>query len=83
MEKQTVSPRISWITTENQAVISLTAVDRLLVFTNMRGGLCLFMNFRCKDCRRKFDIFMSYSDYGTKPVVCKHCQSQKRPAFDQ
>ncbi len=35
-----------------------------------------FYEFRCKDCRRKFDIFMSYSDYGTKPVVCKHCQSQ-------
>lgn len=34
-----------------------------------------YYEYRCKDCRRKFDLFISYSDYGTKPVVCKHCQS--------
>jgi putative FmdB family regulatory protein len=32
--------------------------------------------FRCMDCRRRFDLFMSYSDYGTKPVRCPHCESQ-------
>ena len=32
--------------------------------------------FRCMDCRRRFDIFMSYSDYGTKPMRCSHCQSE-------
>jgi len=30
----------------------------------------------CQDCRRKFDIFLSYSEYGVKPVVCKHCHSE-------
>ena len=36
-----------------------------------------FYEYRCLDCRRKFDLFMSYSDYGAKQVVCKYCQSQK------
>lgn len=31
--------------------------------------------YRCKDCRRKFEIFMSFSEYGTKPVTCKYCRS--------
>jgi putative FmdB family regulatory protein len=33
--------------------------------------------YRCQDCRRKFEIFMSYSEYGTKPVTCKYCKSEK------
>jgi putative FmdB family regulatory protein len=33
--------------------------------------------YRCLDCRRKFEVFMSFSEYGTRPVICKHCQSQK------
>jgi putative FmdB family regulatory protein len=32
--------------------------------------------FRCQDCRRKFDIFISYADYGKRPVVCPHCQGE-------
>lgn len=31
--------------------------------------------YRCLDCRRRFDLFMTYSDYGTRTVLCKHCQS--------
>jgi len=31
--------------------------------------------YRCLDCKRKFDIFIAYSDYGQKTVICKHCQS--------
>ena len=31
--------------------------------------------YRCLDCRRKFDVFMSFSEYGTREVRCKHCQS--------
>jgi putative FmdB family regulatory protein len=31
--------------------------------------------FRCLDCRKKFEIFMSYAEYGQKPVTCPHCQS--------
>lgn len=33
--------------------------------------------YRCLDCRRKFEIFMSFSEYGTRPVHCKHCQSAR------
>jgi putative FmdB family regulatory protein len=32
--------------------------------------------FRCLDCRKRFDKFMSYSDYGTLAVSCPHCGSQ-------
>lgn len=32
-------------------------------------------DYRCLNCRRRFDVFMSYSEYGTKPVTCPHCQS--------
>ncbi len=32
--------------------------------------------YRCLDCRKRFDIFMSYADYGTRAVVCSHCGSQ-------
>jgi putative FmdB family regulatory protein len=32
--------------------------------------------FRCLTCRRRFDIFFSYSQYGKTPVVCPHCQSE-------
>ena len=32
--------------------------------------------FRCLDCRKRFEIFMSYSDYGKHAVVCSHCGSQ-------
>ncbi len=32
--------------------------------------------YRCLDCRRRFEIFLSYSDYGKKPITCPHCQSE-------
>jgi putative FmdB family regulatory protein len=32
--------------------------------------------YRCLDCKKRFDLFMSYSEYGTLPVICPHCQSQ-------
>ena len=32
--------------------------------------------YRCLNCKKRFDIFMSYSEYGTLPVSCPHCQSQ-------
>ncbi|MEJ5201528.1 MAG: FmdB family zinc ribbon protein [Anaerolineales bacterium] len=31
--------------------------------------------YRCLVCNRRFDIFMTYSEYGTKPVSCTHCGS--------
>ena len=32
--------------------------------------------YRCLNCKKRFDIFMSYSEYGTLPVACPHCESQ-------
>lgn len=31
--------------------------------------------YRCLDCRRRFLVFLSYQEYGKKPVVCSHCGS--------
>jgi putative FmdB family regulatory protein len=31
--------------------------------------------YRCLDCRKRFDIFLSYKEYGTVDVHCPHCQS--------
>jgi putative FmdB family regulatory protein len=33
--------------------------------------------FRCLNCRRRFEIFMSFSEYGTRTVACPHCKSEK------
>jgi putative FmdB family regulatory protein len=33
--------------------------------------------YRCLNCKRRFDIVMLYSEYGTKPVHCTHCGSEK------
>ncbi len=30
----------------------------------------------CLDCKKRFDLFMSYSEYGTRPATCSHCGSQ-------
>ena len=34
-------------------------------------------DYRCLSCRRRFDIFMSYADYGARAVVCPHCGSDQ------
>lgn len=34
-----------------------------------------FYEFRCLNCRKRFDLFMSYSDYGVKEIRCPYCQS--------
>ncbi len=31
--------------------------------------------YRCLDCRKRFEVFMSYSEYGTREVACAHCGS--------
>ena len=33
-------------------------------------------DFICLNCKKRFEIFMTYSEYGTKPAVCSHCGSQ-------
>ena len=32
--------------------------------------------YRCLDCNKRFDVSMTYAEYGTKEVVCKHCKSK-------
>ncbi len=31
--------------------------------------------YRCLDCNKRFDVFMTYAEYGARPVVCGHCGS--------
>jgi putative FmdB family regulatory protein len=31
--------------------------------------------YRCKDCHRRFEVFMAYSEYGTRTINCTHCAS--------
>jgi putative FmdB family regulatory protein len=33
-------------------------------------------DYICLNCQQRFDIFMTFSEYGTRPVTCPHCQSQ-------
>jgi putative FmdB family regulatory protein len=32
-------------------------------------------DYICDDCHKRFDIFLSYKEYGVKPVACAHCGS--------
>ena len=32
--------------------------------------------YRCMECRKRFEVFMSYSEYGQKQIICTHCGSQ-------
>ena len=31
--------------------------------------------YRCLQCKKRFTVFMSYSEYGNKPVTCQYCGS--------
>lgn len=33
-------------------------------------------DFICNKCNQRFDIFLSYSEYGQKAVKCAHCGSK-------
>ena len=32
-------------------------------------------DFICNNCQKRFDVFMSFSEYGKKVVHCSHCES--------
>lgn len=32
--------------------------------------------YRCLNCRRRFEIFLSYKEYGAHKVACPHCKSE-------
>ena len=34
-------------------------------------------DYVCLNCKQRFDVFMSYSEYGKKPVNCVHCGSDQ------
>jgi putative FmdB family regulatory protein len=34
-------------------------------------------DYNCFDCKRSFEIFMTYSEYGEQEITCKHCGSTK------
>ena len=36
-----------------------------------------FYQYRCLNCKKRFEVFLSYSDYGQKPVNCPHCASDQ------
>lgn len=31
--------------------------------------------YRCLNCRRRFDLIFTYSEYGQKPIQCPYCES--------
>jgi len=33
-------------------------------------------DFVCNNCNQRFDIFLTYSEYGKKTVTCAHCGSK-------
>lgn len=33
--------------------------------------------YRCLKCRRRFEIYLSYQEYGRKIVRCPHCASEQ------
>lgn len=33
--------------------------------------------YRCLNCKRRFEVFMTYNEYGQKTVNCPHCSSEK------
>lgn len=35
-----------------------------------------FYQYRCLNCKKRFEIFMSYSAYGLQAISCPHCNSQ-------
>jgi putative FmdB family regulatory protein len=36
-----------------------------------------FYQYRCLNCKKRFEVFLSYSEYGQKPVHCPQCASDQ------
>ncbi len=32
--------------------------------------------YGCQNCRKRFELFMTYSEYGSHTAQCPHCASQ-------
>jgi len=33
-------------------------------------------DFICNNCNQRFDVFLTFAEYGKKPVNCAHCNSK-------
>ncbi len=33
-------------------------------------------DFICNDCNQRFDVFLTFAEYGKTPVICTHCNSK-------
>jgi putative FmdB family regulatory protein len=33
--------------------------------------------YRCLNCRRRFEVYLSYSEYGKQSLHCPHCDSDR------
>ena len=33
--------------------------------------------YRCLNCRKHFEVYLSYAEYGKKAVACPYCKSQE------
>lgn len=33
-------------------------------------------DYRCLDCKRRFEVFLTYKEYGSVQVTCRHCGSK-------
>ncbi len=33
-------------------------------------------DYFCQNCQKRFDVFMTYAEYGTRPVTCSACGSK-------
>jgi putative FmdB family regulatory protein len=33
--------------------------------------------YRCLNCKKRFEVFLSYKDYGVKRILCPHCASDQ------
>lgn len=33
-------------------------------------------DYRCLDCKRRFEVYLTYQEYGTTAVACRHCGSK-------
>jgi putative FmdB family regulatory protein len=31
--------------------------------------------YRCQNCKKRFNLVLAYTEYGKQPVTCPHCQS--------
>jgi len=36
-----------------------------------------YYQYRCLNCKKRFETFLTYSEYGQKPIACPHCASQQ------